>query len=373
MRKLFYLLLCAILSLALISCGNDNTPSTSVPTTGEPSFPTTIPGNVTHTHDFGDWVEIASATCASEGTKERVCSCGEKEIISTPILDHQWIDATCEAAKTCSVCGATDGDAPGHKWTDATCETSKTCSVCGATDGEANGHTWVDGTCETAKTCSICGATDGSALGHNWNDATCETAKTCSVCGATDGEANGHTWNDATCETAKTCSVCGIVDGEALGHTYENIYCTTCNAMNPVAERLFSHDWVRAYFTEDKEAYYKTKLELGEEFGVVMDYEYFLIPPEEVAEGDFLDYYDDWFEDNGNYYGLLYRHGTEFQMQFEITDRNVYIFCECDDEYDSYTAELELYVPEKGSIVVLKGDDFSYFAEFYAGEELTPR
>ena len=28
-----------------------------------------------------------------------------------------------------------------HDWADATCTAPKTCSLCGATDGEANGHT----------------------------------------------------------------------------------------------------------------------------------------------------------------------------------------------------------------------------------------
>lgn len=53
---------------------------------------------------------------------------------------------------------------------------------------EVNGHTWVDATCETAKTCSVCGMTEGEALGHTWVDANYQAPKTCSVCGATEGE-----------------------------------------------------------------------------------------------------------------------------------------------------------------------------------------
>ena len=34
------------------------------------------------------------------------------------------------------------------EFTDATCEAAKACTVCGATDGEALGHNYVDGTCE---------------------------------------------------------------------------------------------------------------------------------------------------------------------------------------------------------------------------------
>ena len=79
-------------------------------------------------------------------------------------------------------------------------------------------HTWVEATCTEPKTCSECGATEGEALGHTWNDATCTEPKTCSVCGATEGEALGHTWDEATCTEPKTCSVCGATEGEALGH-----------------------------------------------------------------------------------------------------------------------------------------------------------
>lgn len=96
-------------------------------------------------------------------------------------LDHTWDDADCDTPKTCSVCGATEGDALGHTWADADCDTPKTCSVCGATEGDALGHTWDDADCDTPKTCSVCGATEGDALGHSWQEA--ETVKVCTVCG----------------------------------------------------------------------------------------------------------------------------------------------------------------------------------------------
>ena len=43
------------------------------------------------------------------------------------------------------------------------------------------GHTWDDADCDTPKTCSVCGATEGDALGHSWQEA--ETVKVCTVCG----------------------------------------------------------------------------------------------------------------------------------------------------------------------------------------------
>lgn len=58
----------------------------------------------------------------------------------------------------------------------------------------SHSHIWKDATCLEPKTCSECGATEGEALGHDWKAATCTEAKTCSRCGATEGEALGHEW-----------------------------------------------------------------------------------------------------------------------------------------------------------------------------------
>ena len=82
--------------------------------------------------------------------------------------EHEWVDATCETAKTCKSCGATEGAAAGHSWKDATCTTPKTCSKCGATESSAvTDHNYV----ETAQTdgykvgsvityrCTLCGHT----------------------------------------------------------------------------------------------------------------------------------------------------------------------------------------------------------------------
>ena len=77
---------------------------------------------------------------------------------------HQWIEANCLEAKTCSACGEIEGEALGHSWIDATCENSKTCSVCGLTEGEALDHDWLDATTEAPKTCALCAATEGERI-----------------------------------------------------------------------------------------------------------------------------------------------------------------------------------------------------------------
>lgn len=59
---------------------------------------------------------------------------------------HSWKNATCEAPKTCSKCGATEGKAVGHKWKAAGCDAPKTCTVCKATEGEV-AHKYKKGLC----------------------------------------------------------------------------------------------------------------------------------------------------------------------------------------------------------------------------------
>ena len=51
-----------------------------------------------HTHNFGEWEIIKSATCTAEGSKERYCSCGEKQT-STIAANHNFVNGIC------SVCG----------------------------------------------------------------------------------------------------------------------------------------------------------------------------------------------------------------------------------------------------------------------------
>lgn len=55
-----------------------------------------------------------------------------------------------------------------HAFQEATCTQAKTCSKCGATEGEALGHTFQKATCQAPKTCSRCGVTGGVALQHNY-------------------------------------------------------------------------------------------------------------------------------------------------------------------------------------------------------------
>ena len=57
--------------------------------------------------------------------------------------------------------------------------------TCGC--GEAHSHIWTEATCITPKTCSECGATEGDPLGHSLNDKVIVTEQTCAVDGVVEG------------------------------------------------------------------------------------------------------------------------------------------------------------------------------------------
>lgn len=106
-------------------------------------------------------------------------------------------------------------------------------------------HVWLDATCTAPKTCSLCGKTEGDPLGHDWLEATCLTPKTCSKCGETEGKPSAeHNWIDATCSAPKTCAVCNLKQGDPLAHTpgewtsdesvlggKEELFCTVCGQL----------------------------------------------------------------------------------------------------------------------------------------------
>lgn len=110
--------------------------------------------------------------------------------------DHVWVEANCESPKTCSECGATQGDVV-HNWVEANCQSPKTCSECGVTEGDVS-HSFEVANCTDSVVCSICGAT-GDPVGHNWKDGSCAEPKRCERCGTTDGEALGHSTRYGKC------------------------------------------------------------------------------------------------------------------------------------------------------------------------------
>lgn len=140
MKKTISVLLVVVLLLSLCACGNDEQGKT------EPSA-STAPSTTQCDHAYTEAV-TKEATCAEEGIKTFTCDkCKDTYTEAIEKLAHTYADATCTAPKTCTVCGATEGEATGHSFADATCGAAKTCTVCGATEGQALGHSFTQGKC----------------------------------------------------------------------------------------------------------------------------------------------------------------------------------------------------------------------------------
>lgn len=77
--------------------------------------------------------------------------------------EHVWKAASCEAPKTCTICGKTEG-IKSHDWEYATCLAPSTCRRCGFSLGTKGDHSWVAATEDSPETCSVCGETRGNAL-----------------------------------------------------------------------------------------------------------------------------------------------------------------------------------------------------------------
>ena len=91
-----------------------------------------------------------------------------KQSIETP-CEHDWSDATCTAPKTCSLCGATDGEPNGHI-EETVAGTAATCTEAGMSEG---------------KKCTACGETTVEqtvipALGHT-EETVAGTPATCTL------------------------------------------------------------------------------------------------------------------------------------------------------------------------------------------------
>ena len=180
LKRLLLLIIClALLPSAFTSCdaSNDNgtvNSALSKPPKGNNISQSSNEETVTsHEHKFDEWEITKEADCATPGTRVRVCECGETNTESIPIIEHIWKDATCDAPKTCTICGIADGESIGHIWIDATCESPKTCTICGIADGESIGHVWIDATCESPKTCTVCSIIEGEKNSHEFVDGVC--------------------------------------------------------------------------------------------------------------------------------------------------------------------------------------------------------
>ena len=110
-------------------------------------------------HSFTENI-TRSVTCTSDGLKTIKCSvCGKSETQNIPATGHNYV-RTVELYNTCTTNGT-------YRYTCSNCGNSYTETIA------ASGHNWVDATCTTPKTCSTCGATEGQALGHVFSNGYC--------------------------------------------------------------------------------------------------------------------------------------------------------------------------------------------------------
>jgi hypothetical protein len=121
-------------------------------------------------------------------------SASDSHTCSNISVEHKEVKATCEYPglsnyKYCLVCGnitsgtKTETPATGHTWTPATCQAPKTCSSCGLTEGSTETHKYTTYTLSSNAMCGTnaqetascdygCGTTDtreisGTALVHS--------------------------------------------------------------------------------------------------------------------------------------------------------------------------------------------------------------
>lgn len=143
---------------------------------------------------------------------------------------HHWHECTAEGCTLTA--GTANSEKDGyeeHDWTAANCTTAKTCSICGKTEGSALGHDWADATCTAPKTCKRtgCTATYGSSLGHDWDTVWTigddQHWHKCNRTGCTEIKDAASHIPDRTAATEDDpvkCTECGKVLTPALGHVH---------------------------------------------------------------------------------------------------------------------------------------------------------
>ena len=152
--------------------------------------------NKIYTITFAEAVNSLELTCANQVRANSI----------TAIVAHEcvWADATCTAPKTCSKCGATEGEALGHTYFD---DCSAICDVCGYEREVSHNVVHVEA---KAATCTAIGNIE------YWY---------CDVC--------GMAWLDEAC-TLNTNQF--AVKLPVAEHTYDNDFDADCNGCGAIRE-----------------------------------------------------------------------------------------------------------------------------------------
>lgn len=169
--------------------------------------------DMTHEHEYGDWLTVKEPTCTEPGAQQRVCWCEAIDERAYPeALGHDFsgevvvdTEPTCmepgsghRVCARCQTASAAEEIAPlGHAYADAwTVDTEPTCT----TPGERSHH------CERCDDRADVEAVD--ALGHDYGDYVIDVTPTCTESG----------------ERSRYCSRCNdradVEKVDALGHSY---------------------------------------------------------------------------------------------------------------------------------------------------------
>lgn len=162
-------------------------------------------------------------------------------------ITHDLTAATCTAPKTCTVCGATSGEALGHTTTDdGDCTTALSCSRCTQVIKEAKADHVTrpdDGDCGTAVKCVFCEVELKSARPQHTpeeDDGDCTTEVKCTHCDEPAVLAKSHdpetawAWDAAYHWHACKNEGCDVACGKEA-HDLTSGSCTTCGAPSSAA------------------------------------------------------------------------------------------------------------------------------------------
>lgn len=161
MAKKFLLSIVFVMAFTLLltACSGNNSTTNSDHTSKSDTSSTS-----THLHTYGDWIPTQAASCTTNGTREKYCSCGEKITETVQATGHCYGEWTILQAVTCSangtkakycVCGEKITEtilSTGHNYVDATCTEDKHCTNCNKSyPGTATGHVMQRGACVYCK------------------------------------------------------------------------------------------------------------------------------------------------------------------------------------------------------------------------------
>ncbi len=193
----------------------------------------TIVDPATGNHSFGTaWID------GNDGYHYHICTttgCTAKDTANRQA--HSGGTATCQEKATCTACGAKYGEKGGHTWSDtyelANADANKhyhICIIAGCTEkDEGEEHTGGTATCETAKTCSVCSKVYGEKDMNNHtgtatnvvpnNNSTHDIKYTC--CGSVENDDVACSGGTATCVAEAICEHCNTAYGnkDATNHT----------------------------------------------------------------------------------------------------------------------------------------------------------